>query len=218
MSILSTEDTKDALQPNEREVDLDAVWRRVRGWIYAALGMALGVCIALAAYYHFQSEAAATELAAQSMLIQAPSEAALEIVVSKYPESDAAIQASMLLGYRKFSQSDWKGARESYQRVYEKAATRHPDLAASGLFGVGVSYEAEKNFDKSLESYAQLIRLYPKSFKAIEAKLGEARVFELKNDTAKAIRAYENIMVSHPRSQWKSEAEQRKKIIESRNK
>lgn len=218
MSILSAEDKRDALQPNEQEVDLDAVWKRVRGWVYAALGMALAVCIALAVYYHLQSEAEATELSAQSMLIEAPNEAALEIVVSRYPQSDAAIQALMLLGYRKFSQSDWKGSRENYQQVYEKASARHPDLAASGLFGVGASYEAEKNYDKSLESYAQLVRQFPNSFKVVEAKLGEARVLELKNDSAKALKAYENIIVSYPRSQWKSEAEQRKKIIESRTK
>ena len=93
MSILPTEVKQDALQPNEREVDLDAVWRRVRGWIYAAFGMILVVAVSFAVYFYLKNQQEQTELAAQSMLVEAPNEAALQLVIDRYPSTDAAIQA-----------------------------------------------------------------------------------------------------------------------------
>ena len=218
MSLLPIDEKKDALQPNEQEVDLDAAWRRVRSWVYVALGLLLAVAVGLSVYFHLKNREEETELAAQSMLVEAPNEAALQAVIEKYPSADAALQALMLLAFHKYEEGDWKSARESYQKVYEKAMPRQPDLAASGLFGVGAAYEAEKNYGKSLEVYATLARQYPNSFKTVEAKMNEARVYELKGDLDKARKSYENIIVSYPRSEWKTRAEQRKKIIESRAK
>jgi hypothetical protein len=178
MSILPAENNKDVLQPNEREVDLDAAWRKIRGWIYAALGLMLAGAVALSIHFRLKAQAEENELAAQTMLIQAPNEGALQVVIEKYPSTDAAIQGRMLLAYYNYSASDWKAARGNYQSVYEQAALRHPDLAAAALFGIGVSYEAEKQFDKSIEAYGLLVSRFPDSFKTAEAQMGEARVYE----------------------------------------
>ena len=137
MSLLPIDEKKDALQPNEQEVDLDAAWRRVRSWVYVALGLLLAIAVGLSVYFHLKNREEETELAAQSMLVEAPNEAALQAVIEKYPSADAALQALMLLAFHKYEEGDWKSARESYQKVYEKAMPRQPDLAASGLFGVG---------------------------------------------------------------------------------
>ncbi len=218
MSLLPITPKKDVLQPNEQELDLDAVWRRVRSWTYVALGLLLAVAIGLAAYFYLKGQQEETEMAAQSMLIEAPSETALQAVTEKYPSTDAAVQALMLLAFHKFEGGDWKSARENFQKVYEKAAPRQPELAAAGLFGVGASYEAEKNYDKSLEVYARLVNQFPDSFKTVEAKMKEARIYELKGDSGKARKSYENIIVSYPSSEWKARAEQRNKMIGSRAK
>jgi TolA-binding protein len=218
MSLSPIEARKDVLQPNEQEVDLDVVWRRLRVWVFTVLGLLLVGAIATALYFHSQREKENAEIAAQTMLVEAPNEATLQAVIDKYPSSDAAIQALMLVAYYKYQNDDWKSARENYQKVYEKSASRQPDLAAAGLFGVGASYEAEKNYDKAIEAYGLLASRFPDSYKAVEAKMKEARVYELKGDIDKARKAYDNIIVTYPRSEWKSQAEQRKKLIEGRTK
>jgi len=216
MSILPAENNKDVLQPNEQEVDLDAAWRRIRGWIYAALGLLLTAALAVSIHFQMKAGREETELAAQAMLIQAPNEGALEVVVQKYPSTDAATQARMLLAYYNYAQGDWNGARENYQAVYEQAAVRHPDLASAALFGIGMSYEAQKNFDKSIEAYHLLATRFPESFKAPESLMGEARIYEQKGDIQKARQTYENLIVKFPRSEWKNEAERRKAILSGR--
>lgn len=218
MSLLPTDAAKDVLQPNEQAIDMDAMWARVRVWVYAGLVVILAVVAALFFYMRVKNQEEAAELAAQTMLIEATSESALQTLIETHPKSSAATQAMVLLAQQKYQETDWKTAREYYQKLYETAAMTYPDLAAAGLFGVGASYEAEKNYDKSLEAYTLMARQFPDSYKIVEAKLGEARIYELKNENDKAIRAYENIIVTYPSSPWKSEAEQRKKSIDARAK
>jgi TolA-binding protein len=213
MSAFPMQEKKDALQPNEQEVDLDAVWVKFRVWVYALLGGLILLAGGTWFYFNMKERAERTELEAQAILNGALDEQAILSLVERYPETDASAQALLLLAYRDYIQQNWGGMREFYQKLYERDGQRHPDLGAAALFGVGVSYEAERNWDKALESYALLTRTYPASYKAPEAKIAVARVHEARGEFDQARQLYENVLVSYPKSQWRAKVDQRLKIL-----
>ena len=213
MDTFSTPSKSDALQPNEQEVDVQALWAKIRGWVIGAVVLLLLAGCGLWFYLYLERRQEKIELAAQSLLTTATDQQTLESIIQQYPQTDSAGQALILLGHGKCQQQDWDGARGYYQRLYERNNSKRSDLTASALFGIGVTYEAEKNWDKALEAYAQLTSSFPQSFKAVEAKLGAARVSELKGNNEKARQFYEDILVSDTQSVWKDEAERRLKML-----
>jgi tetratricopeptide (TPR) repeat protein len=215
MSAFPMQEKKDALQPNEQEVDFDAIWAKLRIWVYGFLVALILLAAGIWFYFDLQNRAEAKELEAQKILNSAQDEQQMLSLVESYPQTDAASQALLLMAFREYTQQSWPKMREFYQKLYDRDSARRPDWAAAALYGIGVTYEAEKNWDKALEAYGMLSREYPKSYKAPEAMLASARVHEWMGDLEKARQIYENALTTYPESEWRVKAEQRLQLLGS---
>jgi outer membrane protein assembly factor BamD (BamD/ComL family) len=216
MSAFPMQEKKDVLQPNEQEVDLDAVWARFRVLIYSVLGLLVLAAAGVWFYFNLQKRAEAKEIEAQKILNTAMDEQTMVSLVDQFPQTDAASQALLLLAFREYTEQTWPAMRDYYQKLYDRDSARRPDWAAAALYGIGVTYEAEQNWDKALESYSMLSKNYPNSYKAPEAMLAVARVHEWKGEHEKARQVYENVQTTYPQSEWKAKAEQRLQLIGAR--
>lgn len=214
MSVFSSGEEKDVLQPNEAEIDMNAVWRKVRPWFFGVLSVMVIVAFVIWIRINSQERKNAIEAKAQAILTSAVDEQTLEGLIAQYPNSDAATQALLLLASRKYQMGDWAGARGYYAKLASSPVGKQDDWVASAFFGEGMAWEAERKWDEAIGAFTRVTQMYPKSYKAPESKFAIGRVNEEKGDIVRARQVYEDVAVTYPQSAWKEEAQQRLKRLD----
>ncbi|MBV9464083.1 MAG: tetratricopeptide repeat protein [Verrucomicrobiae bacterium] len=209
-----TKQPGDALQPNEQEVDFETIWQRSRPWVFGILTALVLAAGAFTVYTYLQRQQEEAELDAQARLAGARSESDLQTIVQKYPQSDAASYALILMGAQKSQMRDWPGSQAAYSKLIE--VTKHPDFKAAARYGLGVALEGQGKFDQAIQEYGRVSQEQPKSYKAPEAELAVGRLQEATGKWGDAEKTYENLTVAYPQSFWKGEADERLKIIRAR--
>ncbi|MEO8205628.1 MAG: tetratricopeptide repeat protein [Chthoniobacterales bacterium] len=155
--------------------------------ILAAL-IAVGVGI----YKHNQ------ELAAAAIFAEAKDEAQLQAVITQYPNSASAVNASLLLAglQRKAGKYDEATA------TLEALLKRSPDSPFAGLasLGIAVNHAAAGQRSKYVEGLQQTATRFNSSFVAPYALLGEAEYFMAQAKNGEAAGVLRNLTTQYPES------------------
>ena len=140
-------------------------------------------------YYTQKQKNASTAMLAQAMQ-QTDAEARdkeLQQVIKDYSGSGAAMWSRITLAHDQVEKKDYAKAQEQLAAIKKDVGKGNP-LFPLILFDLGQVYEMNGDLDNALGQYAEL-REIP-GF-VIIGYLGEARIYEQKNDSVKAREAYE---------------------------
>jgi len=98
--------------------------------------------------------------------------------------------------YKTFKKGDYKGAREKFRKFVEIfPSTEYSDNAQ---FWIGECYYFEKNYEKAILEYENVIKKYPKGNKVPNALLKQALSFMELGDKASAKLLLQRVMKEYP--------------------
>jgi tetratricopeptide (TPR) repeat protein len=161
------------------------------------LGAALAVLVLLCASIYFGLQVIQTQNA-EKAYSAAQSIEAWQAVIRQYPNSVAAGNAYLRIGAKlredgKYSESD------SNYETFIRRFPKHP-LAVNAYMGLAANAESEKNPDKALAYWRQVVTLFGNSFQAPMALFHEARITAAKGQLKEAQALYESIVQRFPES------------------
>lgn len=112
--------------------------------------------------------------------------------------------------YETFQKGEYIEARDKFQKYLED----HPSskYSENALFWIGESYYNEKNYEKAIVIYDDVIKKYPNGGKAPAALLKQGMAFSLLGDKKNASVIYKKIIERYPKSEQAEMA--RKKMKE----
>jgi len=117
---------------------------------------------------------------------------ALDKVHDKYNGSTAARWSSLELANIDYEAGKYEEATKKYEEVLDALPSDSP-LLPLVQYSIAYSYENLRNYDKALDYYKLLIK-YPGL--TAEGYQGMGRIYELKNEPAKAGKVYEEFLAS----------------------
>src|SRR6516162_2333140 len=161
------------------------------------LGAALAVLFLLCGSIYFGLQIIQTQNA-EKAYSAAQSIEAWQGVIRHYPNSVAAGNAYLRIGAKlredgKYSESD------SNYETFIRRFPKHP-LAVNAYMGLAANAESEKNPDKALAYWRQVVTLFGNSFQAPMALFHEARITAAKGQLKEAQALYESIIQRFPES------------------
>ena len=122
---------------------------------------------------------------------------ALEDVVAEYPRLSSGAQAAYQLGNLRFAAGQYPQARAAFQVARSRA--RSASMTSLASLGIGFTFEAEKNYEAAVKSFAETVKgASPKDFLYEEAMSDMARVQELGGKRAAALETYQKILKELP--------------------
>ncbi|MBF0593724.1 MAG: tetratricopeptide repeat protein [Candidatus Omnitrophica bacterium] len=118
-----------------------------------------------------------------------------EQIVTRYPHTDATLEATLWMGDHAMSSGQYSLARDLYLRILND----FPDHEKSTLahFELGRAYFSLGELDKALEQYRKIDASSDVEL-AAKAKLAIAEIFTKEMDPVKASEAYTNIILTSP--------------------
>ena len=125
----------------------------------------------------------------------------IEDFQSKFPQSERAIQARLLLGQCYFFKNQYLKAFELFQKL--TPATEYKDAV---LFWLGETYLKTSDYAKAEEQYQQLIRIYPESSYVPQAYYSWAWVYFEQKKFSDAQEIYEEFIQKFPRHELAEDA------------
>lgn len=149
-------------------------------------------------YQQRQSSAAAT------LLAKAKTQPDFEQVISRYPGSDAAASAYLLLAQDQRAAKKYADANATFRKFIDQFP-KH-ELAPTAWMGVAGNLESLGKSDEALSTYQRLVNEYPQSFNAPLALLAEVPLLKAKGRPDEARRACETILSQYRDSILMSEA------------
>lgn len=158
----------------------------------------LGICIVIAAgwfVYRMNYEKSAVEIYNQAEAIAAKSGPAPDLiaayrnVTTRYPRSQAALQAYYQLGnvYLNLNQVD--SSLQAYDEL-QKRASRNNYLKFFTYSGQGYAYEAKKDYKNSLNAFENALKMPEATYLAGQVFRDMGRIYEEMNDPKKALEYY----------------------------
>lgn len=205
--------TKKALkQPDQLQSLSGRIYEHIlkhRQTVYLCSGIAAAVVLIVLGWYFYQLryESKAADLYGEaygsySHLLDSPelpmdnlAEAVkrYNILVEKYPSSQAALTARYSLGNLYYSMQDYDRSIESYLAFIRKAP-RGSMLTPLTWYSLGYCYEAKGDFEKALESFEKaLAGSTGLHFRVINYS-NMARILDNSGNTAKAVEYYEKVI------------------------
>lgn len=187
-----------------------------------AIGFVVAVIVGFAvAAYRWKTQQ--TEVAASDALLEVrtplmagekprpPSASAYLKVVGDYPGTEAAERALLLAAGALFAEGKYAEAQTQFSRFLDEQA-RHP-LAADAAYGKAAALEAQGKLDEALAAYQGWLTQFPKAAPADGVKLAIARIYEIKQQPASALKVYEEISGTNSPSATSTEAARRKEHL-----
>jgi TolA-binding protein len=185
-------------------------WR----WVAAPIIGLLVVSVAIVAYSAWNSRKetdsasllrkAVSLLGANSQSAQGTNPAdGLKImhdVLSRYPGTAAAVEATLRLGAHYYSAGQYDEARTVYVTYLNKNPRGRIAFAAG--VGVGDTYLAQHSHEKAIETYSQLIEQFPQEPLLPTAQLHLARAYRNAQRLKEALVIYEKIVATYPNTGW----------------
>jgi tetratricopeptide (TPR) repeat protein len=191
---------KELKEPDFLQVELSrlttlAVRHKSKLYISAAI---FGICTVIAAgwfLYRMNYERSAFQIYNQAEAIAAKSGpspnliTAYQNVTTKYPRSQAALQAYYQLGnvYLNLNQVD--SSLQAYEEL-QKRAPRNNYLKFFAYSGQGYGYEAKKDFKNSLNAFENALKMPEATYLAGQVFRDMGRIYEEMNDPKKALEYY----------------------------
>ncbi|HOX02886.1 MAG TPA: tetratricopeptide repeat protein [Candidatus Paceibacterota bacterium] len=185
-------------------------------------GVAIGAVVALAVSYFFWHRAQ-RQLAASEALLQVtmaasaegpnarPSPADLLRVASDYAGTPAAARAQLLAAGAHFSSGQYAEALAEFERFRQ----RHPRSSMIHVadLGVAATLESLNRADEALPVYEKAVDTYANQPAAQQARLAIARICEAKQQHAKAVQLYDDLLAQPDRGYWAAEARERRERL-----
>ena len=169
------------------------------------LGVTLLV-LAAVGFGYYQAFQARNAVAASALLDAAKTDADYQKVIDTYPGSNAAANASLLLGRAKYNAKDYTGAAQVWERFAAKFP--HHSLVPDALVGEAGALEAQGKLDEARAMYQRVATSYQSSYVAPLARLSEATLLLAQRKTDEAKHVYEDVIASAPKSDASQMAEQ----------
>jgi TolA-binding protein len=191
-------------------------WR----WVAASVIGLLVVSIAIVVYFAWNSkkgtDSAILLRKAVSLLgtdTRSPQDSAnpanglkiMHDVLSRYPGTAAAIEATLRLGAHYYAAGQYDEARTVYVTYLNK--NPRGQIAFTAGIGVGDTYLAQHSHEKAIETYSQLIEQFPQEPLLPEAHLHLARAYRNANRLKDGLIIYEKIVATYPNTGWAQSAQ-----------
>jgi tetratricopeptide (TPR) repeat protein len=174
---------------------IELLWMNHRG---ALLGGALAVAIAGAVILGVIASRQASRMASEEALAAATDEAAWKGVISKYPGSDAAAAATLLLAASLRDAGKLEESDAIYSRFTETFG-RGP-LGVSGLLGRASNARIAGKTAEALNDYQQAASGFPQSYGAPFALLSQLRILAQEGRKEETQRILQTLANQYPLS------------------
>jgi tetratricopeptide (TPR) repeat protein len=157
-----------------------------------------GICIAIAAgwfLYQMNYEKSASQLYNQAETIAAKSGpgpdliAAYQNVTTKYPRSQAALQAYYQMGNVSLNLNQVDASLQAYEEL-QKRAPRNYYLKFFAYTGQGYGYEAKKDYKNSLNAFENALKMPEATYLSGQVFRDMGRIYEEMNDPKKSLEFY----------------------------
>lgn len=111
--------------------------------------------------------------------------------------------------YETLQKGDYKAAREKFQKYLET----HPGskYAENALYWIGDSYYSEKNYEKAIVVYDDVVKKYPDGAKAPAAILKQGMAFSALGDRKSANAIFKKLVERYPKSEQADTAKKKLK-------
>ena len=184
-------------------LDSSLAWEKYKLPLLLGLTLLVLAAVGFGYYENYQARNAA---AAGVLLDSAKTEADYQKVLDTYPGSNAAANASLLLGRAKYNAKDYAGAAQ----VWRDFAAKFPQhsLVPDALIGAAGALEAQGKLDEARALYQRVATSYQSSYAAPLARLSEATLLLAQRKTDEAKHIYEDVIASSPKSDASQMAEQ----------
>jgi tetratricopeptide (TPR) repeat protein len=197
---ITKKELKELKEPDFLQVELSrlaAFAARYKSKIYI-MGALFVVCVAIAAgwsLYRVNYERSAFQAYSQEEAMAMKSGpnpnliAAYRNVTTKYPNSQAALQAYYQLGnlYLNLNQADL--SLQAYDE-FQKRASRNNYLKFFAYSGQGYGYEAKKDYKKALNAFENALKMPEANYLAGQVYRDMGRIYEEMNDPKKSLEYY----------------------------
>ena len=197
----STEERR-AVAP-ELLLDSSLAWEKYKLPILLAVTL---LVLGAVGWGFYQNSQAKNAVAASALLDAAKTDADYQKVIDTYPGTNAAANASLLLGRSKYNAKDYAGAAQVWGS-FATRFSRHP-LVPDALIGEAGALEAQGKLDEAKAMYQRVATSYQSSYAAPLARLREATLLLAQRKTDEAKHVYEDIIASSPKSDAGQIAEQ----------
>lgn len=169
------------------------------------------VVAALAGYGIFHFNATRKAAHAQAMLATASKADDYRAVISTFPRTAEAANATLLLAaeLRKSSKFDEALALlRSFPDLYPKSP-----LASGAALSLANTLQAQGKNDEAIEAFQSVYSRYSTSYSAPLAMLARAGLLKSMGKTEEARRGYENLIAQHPESYVTPEAREQLRLL-----
>lgn len=174
---------------------IELLWTNHRG---SVLGGALAVVVLAAVVLGVFVSRQATRIASEQALAAATDEAGWNGVISKYPGSDAAAAATLLVAASLRDAGKLEESDSVYSRFTETYG-RGP-LGVSGLLGRASNARVSGNSAEALNDYQQAATGFPQSYGAPFALLSQLRILAREGRQDEAQRIVQTLATQYPMS------------------
>ena len=176
-------------------------WNQYKTPIIAVAAVLLLVGLGYIGYeiYSAREATASTEL-----LASAKSAPEYEQVIARYPKSEAAATACLLLGAQQRAEKKYTEASATLHKFIEQFPQH--ELVTTAWMGIAANLESLGKNDEALATYQKVATDYPQSFNAPLALLAQVPFLKAKNKTEDVRRICETILSQYRDSAVSSDA------------
>ena len=186
---------------NDPALETRLFWEQYKASIIAVVSVLVLGTLGYAGfklYSERQASAAATLLAA------ANSPQDFQQVIERYPGSQPAASAYLLLAQKQRANKQYAGANTTLHKFIDQFP-KH-ELITTAWMGVATNLDSLGKPDEALSTYQRLVAEYPQSFNAPLAMLSEVPLLKAKNRTEEARRVCETLLTQYRDNILASEA------------
>jgi len=167
-------------------------WEQYKTTIIAVAAVLVLGGLGFAGYQIYKMKAASDAVA---LLTAADSSEEFQKVIERYPGSEPAASASLLLAGQQRAKKNYAEANTTLRKFIDQYPKHQ--LITTAWMGIGANLESLGKTDEALSTYQRLAKDYPQSFNAPLALLAQVPLLKAKNQFDEARRACETIMSQH---------------------
>ncbi|MEO5717794.1 MAG: tetratricopeptide repeat protein [Chthoniobacterales bacterium] len=173
-------------------LETNLFWDQHKTTIIAVVAVLVLGGLAFGGYQFYRAHAASE---ATALLAAAHSPEDYQKVIARYPGSEPAASAYLLLAAQQRAKKNFAEANATLHKFIDQYPKHQ--LITTAWMGVAANLESLGKSDEALSTYQRLATEYPQSFNAPLALLAQVPLLKAKNRIEEARRACETIMSQH---------------------
>lgn len=152
----------------------------------------------LAAFAIYQITTFKAVSQSEALFSQAKTTEEFKKVITDFPSSIAAGNASLMLAHAQRQEKKYAEAIETL-RAFAKRNPEHP-LVAGAWLAIAENLQSEGKTDEAVQTYQHVASKYPNTYAAPLAAYAQANVLKSRGKNEEARHAYENVIAQYPKS------------------